>query len=297
MRNGEHTQAARRIFVLVPLRHTLASASCVASWLTALAVAAPAAGIVVRHDTESEAFERLAGEVAGPLVWIRYDDGTGIAVAEGTLIAPSWVLTAAHAVEAMRPGATVVYGGEPCEVAAVYLHPGWTGKFEELHDLALLELRTPVAAPAPARLDRGALEAGDEIVVVGRGMSGTGRTGPVEDDGRLRAATNRLTEVGEKHLAFVFDAPGQPDAMPLEGISGPGDSGGPALRRVGGELVVVGVSSAQDDAPTAGAEGRYGVVEYYGRVSAFVGWIDGIVAASAARPPATARSPASPAAP
>lgn len=259
--------------------------SAVAAGAAAHLLAAPSIGIVVRHDVEAAEFERLAGEYAAPLVGIRYRDATGTVVAEGTLIADSWVLTAAHVVTAMTPGAKVKYRGAEYEVSEVHVHPGWTGEFENLHDIALLALRAPVVDSAPARISRGTEEAGHEIVVIGRGMSGTGLTGPVVDDGVLRAATNSLSEVGERHLSFSFDAPDSDSASPLEGISGPGDSGGPALMREGDAIVVLGVSSAQDDAPTGGRAGRYGVLEYYSRVSAFATWIDEVMAARPAESP------------
>jgi len=71
-------------------------------------------------------------------------------------------------------------------------------------------------------------------------------------------------------ITFKFDAP--PESTDLEGISGPGDSGGPALLEVDGKAYVIGVSSANDD---AGAEGpcRYNSTEYYARVSPTVEWI------------------------
>lgn len=234
----------------------------------------PVTAIIMRHDKDSKEFERLAIAYSEPLVWIRFQDSTGIVVSEGTLVGDRWVLTAAHVVKEMKPGATVSYAGKPYEVEKVFEHPDWTGEFEALHDIALLRLRTAVADPKPASLFRRDDERGKEIVVVGRGMVGTGLTGPKDDDQVLRAATNQITEVGPKYISFVFDRPDSELSTPLEGISGPGDSGGPALLMENGRLFVVGVSSAQDDEPTQGREGHYGVHEYYTRVSAFAGWID-----------------------
>jgi secreted trypsin-like serine protease len=54
---------------------------------------------------------------------------------------------------------------------------------------------------------------------------------------------------------------------------GPGDSGGPAYLVRDAVLFVVGVSSAQSARPTGGLRGRYGVLEYYPRVSYFAEWI------------------------
>jgi hypothetical protein len=49
-----------------------------------------------------------------------------------------------------------------------------------------------------------------------------------QEDRRLRAATNRVEKADGPFLQFRFDAPEDPNVTDLEGISGPGDSGGPA---------------------------------------------------------------------
>jgi hypothetical protein len=249
-------------------------ATPILSILVLVFAATPATPIIFRHDKDPVEFERLAVDYADPLVWVRFQDSTGLVVAEGTLVAAQWVLTAAHVVAEMKPGASVSYGSENYEVARIFEHPEWTGQIEQLHDIALLKLRRAVANPKPANLYFRDDEKDKEIVLVGRGMTGTGLTGPKNDDRRLRAATNRVMEVGTKYISFSFDSPDSESCTSLEGISGPGDSGGPALLIEQGRLFVVGVSSAQDDESTQGREGHYGVREYYTRVSAFTKWIE-----------------------
>jgi secreted trypsin-like serine protease len=63
---------------------------------------------------------------------------------------------------------------------------------------------------------------------------------------------------------------------PLEGISGPGDSGGPAFITTPSGLKVAGVSSHQRN--NDNGEGLYGVQEYYTRTSAHKQWIENIIA-------------------
>ena len=74
-------------------------------------------------------------------------------------------------------------------------------------------------------------------------------------------------------LQFRFDRPGDPAITELEGISGPGDSGGAAFQEIDGKLYVVGVSSWQDTRPTGRKQGLYGVIEHYVRVSSHYDWI------------------------
>jgi hypothetical protein len=124
------------------------------------------------------------------------------------------------------------------------------------------------------------------VTFVGRGATGTGLTGQQLEDRRLRAATNRVESTLDVfpmtsargqypaegfQLRFRFDAPGDPNVTALEGISGEGDSGGPAYITRDGVLYVIGVSSGQDPRPTK--LGRYGVFEFYVRVSHFADWI------------------------
>lgn len=89
--------------------------------------------------------------------------------------------------------------------------------------------------------------------------------------GGNRAAENRVEAVTDHWLKFRFDAP--PSGLELEGIRGPGDSGGPAFEKSAEALVLVGVSSWQDNT-AQGAEGLYGVEEHDVRVSSYVDWID-----------------------
>jgi hypothetical protein len=79
-------------------------------------------------------------------------------------------------------------------------------------------------------------------------------------------------------LVFRFDAPTDENVTPLEGISGPGDSGGPAFIELADSLYITGLSVAQD---SAGRErGTYGVWEFYTRVSPQVEWIQTTVQAA-----------------
>lgn len=78
-------------------------------------------------------------------------------------------------------------------------------------------------------------------------------------------------------LRFAFDAPSDPNVTDLEGISGGGDSGGPAYIKKGDVLYVIGVSWGQDARPVNRQGGHYGVFEYYTSVSHFAKWIHGVI--------------------
>jgi hypothetical protein len=226
------------------------------------ALTLPASAIVRRHDREDARYLELAkGQSA--LVDLNLPGGAG------TLIAPAWIITAAHAAQLMKTPHHVKVAGKSYEVARTVIFPGGG---EGKNDIALLELAVPVEGVTPIPIYGGRDEgSGDKIVTfVGQGFSGDGITGPAVRDNRPRAATNRIEAVKENWLVFLFDAP--PGGTDLEGISGPGDSGGPALMKIGLTTFLVGISSGQDSRAT-GKEGVYGVTEYYVRVSSYIEWI------------------------
>lgn len=224
-----------------------------------LAAALPLSGIVRRHDRDDARYVALAQNVKG-IVDMNLPGGAG------TLVAPEWVLTAAHVVQLIELPHDVVVEGERIAIRDIVAYPGGGAGRD---DLALVRLARAVNGVAPVALDEGEAIVGMEILVAGRGLAGDGLRGPVERDRRFRAAKNRIERVLPKWLVFRFDTP--PDALDLEGISGPGDSGGPALIEAGGKPVIAGVSSGQND--HGKGEGRYGADEFYVRVCAYAEWI------------------------
>ncbi len=229
------------------------------------------ARIIRRHDVPDSVYVQLARGYSS-LAHINLPTPKGAADGEGTLIDARWVLTAAHVGTAVKPGHRVSVGGELYPVDSIVLHPQWN---DGPHDLALLRLSKAVDHVRPARLYRDSAEVYRIIVLVGYGDFGTGETGPVGNDHAVRAATNRIDDASELWLKFAFDPPGHARTTPLEGVSGPGDSGGPAYLHGAEREILLGVSSGQSTR-AAGGPGRYGVVEYYVRVSRYISWIESI---------------------
>lgn len=196
---------------------------------------------------------------------------------EATLIDSSWVLTAGHVgrdlIRDMGNGysPTVKCNGREYPIAKVVMHP----KFEDtpdgiVNDVALIRTTTTVKDIVPARIYSHQDEIGKTIVIVGMGDIGTGLTGPQKWDKITRAATNIVDGADSLWIHFTFDAPDSKHVTELEGISGPGDSGGPAFCDIDSVRYIVGVSSHQ---MSAKGKGRYGAVEYYSRVSSYSKWI------------------------
>lgn len=242
----------------------------IALLLFVVVTAGSASGIVMRHDVPESNY--LAEERDWPTValfHLRNRKGAGT----GTLVHAEWVLTAGHVAHFLKLGDTVSLGGDRYTIAERIVHPEYTLN-QPAHDIGLVRLDRPVPGVTPATPYPGSDETGLGIVFVGAGWPGNGLTGASGDPGTLRVAQNTVDTVREGLLVFDFDPP--ESALPREGISGPGDSGGPAFLVRDGVHYVLGVSAFQGESPT-GVEGVYGVNEYYTRVSAYHDWIQSLV--------------------
>ncbi len=232
-----------------------------------------ASAIIRRDDRDDARYLELGA---------KYPAVTKLGGGAATLIEPQWLITAGHVVAGLTPfDRTVEFNGTTYAIDAVATHPEWRpkGRLKSL-DLALVKLSQPVSGVNPVGVHEKHDEAGQAVVFVGAGTYGDGLTGPQGDDGKWRGATNTVASVMENWITFKFDRPSS--ATDLEGISGPGDSGGPALVELDGKTYVIGISSANDDAGAAGPC-RYGSTEYYARVSTGADWIRRTVASGLPR--------------
>ncbi|HEX8654444.1 MAG TPA: trypsin-like serine protease [Allosphingosinicella sp.] len=280
-----------------PMRalHRPSPAAALAS-LCLLVTSISASAIIKRHDVSDFKYRELGETYRHTIVEGIVPGSNGspmLGNGNGTLVAPEWILTAAHVAAALpqtRPSdgsrpANVSINGIWYPIEAVYLHPDWSG-VESPQDIALIRLSEPVPGARPACLYPARDEVGRTAVVVGTGGTGDGVTGSRRLDGKLRGATIRIgsLEKSGMQLGWRFRGPTESGVTPLEGISGPGDSGGPAFLRHRGRLCVAGVSSGQEGGGLR--NGQYGVTEFYSRVSFFRSWIERVMAegGSAARP-------------
>jgi hypothetical protein len=285
-----------------------------------LAVANAAGAVVVRADVEDARYRMP--EAAFPALADLPGEGHGV------LIAPQWVVTAAHAAPMQMPGMEqdVTIGGVAHRIKRIVVYPGYeklpdplvkevlaSRDFSRLYafldasdDIALIELVAPVADVTPVTLYRGDREAGMTAELLGKGASGDGSVGQDPHGahrGVLRHAFNTIAGADARYLWYRFDPPAS--ALPLEGITGSGDSGGPLLIGDGHARQLVGLASWGQYPPehpfwktwTADrpfVQGLYGQIVHAVRISHYVPWIEQVMAASARTEPSPAQAQAAP---
>lgn len=264
------------------------------SCLLLLCMLAPASAsaVVIRHDVDDAKYRIDATEF--PALVDMPGEGHGV------LIDRQWVVTAAHTLPRHAALAQVHIDGKPRAVARVVVHPGYrtppdgliqqamaTGEavlilalIAASDDIALVQLAEPVTDVAPVARYPGDAEYGQPIRIVGKGATGTGSDGhDPQGPNRttLRRAENTVTSAHERWFCYVFDQP--PQGLPLEGIGGNGDSGGPVLVEVDGEWTLAGLAAWKflaGDVRTA-RPGRYGQVSCNVRLGHYREWIDAMV--------------------
>lgn len=234
--------------------------------------------------------------------------------ASGTLIAPDWVLTAAHAVIQSAPYPLHVYiGGNTYVVTHRIVHPDFDGNPFSGYDIGLLRLQGPVTGITPAKRYTSGDELGQVGTMVGFGYTGTGLTGILAIDGYRRAGQNMIdawldygidphlddlldmippwgvTFPNERIFLTDFDQPGDPsksvmgNATPLalECLVASGDSGGGVfIQNNEGEDLLAGIHSFDvylDYDPQDPKLADYGDISGHTRVSEFNDWINATI--------------------
>ncbi len=238
--------------------------------LAAAAISSGAEAIVIRDDRSIEAAQSFAEWLPQPLVLALTADGAVNGM--GTKIGDRFVVTAAHVAGQFSAG-DMIGADATMQVADIHYAPD--GPSME-RDIAIIELESAFIGGDFVPLCNDTPGVGTRVAIIGAGDIGDGRRGVTGRGDGVLAAENTIDEQFPGVLSFLFDAPDDSAATYLEGVSGPGDSGGPAYVLEDGRHCVAGISSGQDTGDDGELEGRYGAREYYVDVAFHRQWIDAI---------------------
>jgi secreted trypsin-like serine protease len=220
----------------------------------AAAICAPAEAIV--------GGAREVGVTGQPVVMIVGARGNRGTLCTGTALTRDLVLTAAHCVAEGRHRVIPSIGSAATTIGAIALHPRYDpqsyARGRVTADVALIKL----AAPLPDHISPVALAAEGEVVAVGDRLliAGFGVTveGKDASTGLVRVATLVVTgRPGTLQIRLV-DPATRGERFGLGACTG--DSGGPAFRKNGDKLTVMGVISwSTGPADSEGCGGMTGV--------------------------------------
>ena len=232
--------------------------------LLLLLLSLPSTAIIVRHDQSARVSNTEGSELRAI--------GKVLPDGESVLVAPEWVLTAAHvATGAPLSRLRVRFFGIDYRVVEVVAYPDWKPGD---NDIALMRLAQPVARVQPFAIDYTAslIPGESRLWLAGRGDFGDGLKGVVGNDGGMRLAQNLLAELSDGRIIIKMEAP-DAGAIAREGISGPGDSGTPILLRSEGGYRVVGIGSV-GATPDGVRYGQYGSEDCFIRVAHVESWLE-----------------------
>jgi len=236
-------------------------------------------GLTMRHDREESFYIELATQF--PSVGL-------ISGGSAVLIAPNYVLTAAHVVNNLPvssisfwftdpPIAPVQAASKNVPVQYTADNQGW--------DIAVVRLSESILDVTPAELYTGSAELGEVGFIVGSGQGGNGHDGADGWAGIKRAGYNMIDVIGgaQNHYLYAdFDDPdsgllnwyGSPVPLDLECCIAPGDSGGGVFIYEGGQTKIAGINS--HTWPSI-LNYKYGTQMAMTRVALFVPWINSII--------------------
>lgn len=261
---------------------TLIAALTLATAITPVQAATPDPVATPATGTPKPSYRIIGGTPSTPGAWPSQvallhsgeSDNFEAQFCSGTVIDPSWILTAAHCLVGENPGdvdvltdtQSLASGGTRHRAAELRVFPTYNASRHD-GDYGLVRLADPTTAPVQPFIGQGGdVALGTRVVTTGWGNTG-GFVYPTE----LRQANlTTMSNAACDNAGYFGEITGQ---MLCAGVSPyltvdscDGDSGGPLLVSMGGRWVQIGITSWGDGC----AEGAPGV---YARVAAQSNWI------------------------
>jgi len=242
----------------------------------------PASAIVVRDAQDDTLYRSLGSSTlfdsVGQFVGTAPTYGF---LASGTLVAPEWVLTAAHVVDDSAKLSFNI-GGQTYQVDRKIVHPSWNGDLWSGSDIGLVHLVKPVDRIKPAQIYTGSGELHRADTVIGFGKAGDIEPGDTTTYGVKLGAQNIISQIENNRLLVAdCESPlpagaaslGCTHGLPLEGLISPGDSGGGLFITTPTGTYLAGVNSFVGSDSNL-RNSVYGSFSGHTRVSAYSDWIE-----------------------
>lgn len=151
-------------------------------------------------------------------------DGKGMSCGSAVVIAPNWIITAAHVVEGCHSW-TVSIGDEKYNVDKIIIHKEYDTNVFGYNDIALGHLEKTIELDYyPAMYDTDD-EVGKLCSISGWGFTGTFHTGVSKHDGKRRGGSNFVDKI-ERGVLVCSPSKNHQKKTELEFLICSGDSGG-----------------------------------------------------------------------